>query len=190
MQENIVFRVVDIMHHFDRTITRVLYDPVRIKAMVHNKWGDKSIVYFASLGFTHFETWSPLNLEKGIGGSETAVIELSSRFARDGYEVTVYGEPGAGTGTYEGVEYRRWNTIDWADEFNIIIVWRAPYLIDNIKKAKRIFYDAHNVELNSNWKPERVKKITKAFFKSNYHRAMVPNIPDSKAAVISNGIQI
>lgn len=190
MQKHIVFCIFGIMRHFDPTITRVLYDPVRIKAMVHKKWSNKSLVYFASLGSTHFETWSPRNLENGIGGSETAVIELSRRFARDGFEVTVYGEPGQDTGVFEGVEYRRWDTVNWDDEFNIIILWRAPYLIDNIRSARKIFYDAHNVELNSDWNPDRINKLTTAFFKSQYHRAMVPNIPDAKATVISNGIEL
>jgi hypothetical protein len=40
------------------------------------------------------------------------------------------------------------------------------------------------------YSPERIKKLSRVFFKSNYHRRMVPNLPDDKVAVISNGINV
>lgn len=152
------------------------------------KWGGKSIVYFASWGAKHFEKWSPKNLGSGIGGSETAVIELSRAWAKLGFDVTVYGDPKEDAGIYEGVIYRPWYECNWNDEFNILILWRSPHLLDRDIKAKKIWYDAHDVESNLNWTPERVEKIDKVFFKSKYHRSQVPNLPNDKVAVISNGI--
>lgn len=153
-------------------------------------WPDKSIVYCASWGAEHFEGWSPKNMETGIGGSETAIIELSKRWAKAGYDVTVYGDPRDDAGDYGGVHYRPYYEINWKDTFDTIIIWRLPQLLDQDIKAKRIFYDAHDVESQVNWTEERMAKVAKAFFKSNYHRSMVPKMSDSKAVVVSNGIDL
>jgi len=153
-------------------------------------WPDKSIVYCASWGADHFEGWSPKNMETGIGGSETAIIELSKRWAKAGYDVTVYGDPREDAGDYEGVHFRPYYEINWKDTFDTIIIWRLPQLLDQDIKAKRILYDAHDVESQVNWTDGRMAKISKAFFKSNYHRSMVPKMPDSKAVVVSNGINL
>ena len=155
------------------------------------KWGPKTIVYYASWGAEHFEGWSPKSLKRGIGGSETAVIELAKRWAKKGYKVTVFGDPRSEAGTYDGVEYRPWYECNlFNDEFNVLILWRSPHLLDMNIKAKKLFMDLHDVASNLDWKPERVARIDKVFFKSKYHRSMVPNIPDSKAVIISNGINI
>lgn len=153
-------------------------------------WPDKSIVYCASWGADHFEGWSPKNMETGIGGSETAIIELSKRWAKAGYDVTVYGDPREDAGDYEGVHFRPYYEINWKDTFDTIIIWRLPQLLDQDIKAKRILYDAHDVESQVNWTDGRMAKVSKAFFKSNYHRSMVPKMPDSKAVVVSNGINL
>lgn len=151
-------------------------------------WGKKSIVYVASWQAQHFEKWSPKNMESGIGGSETAVIELSKRWVKKGYDVTVYGDPREDAGDYEGVHYRPYYELNWKDKFNILIFWRTPHFLDKELDAKRIYYDAHDIESNLNWTPERVKRVDKVFFKSKFHRSMCPNIPDDKVAVIGNGI--
>ncbi len=151
-------------------------------------WDSKSIVYYASWGTEHFEEWSPKSLEKGIGGSETAVIELARRWAQMGYKVTVFGDPRDNEGVYEGVEYRPWYEINWNDQFYTLILWRSPHLLDRNIKAYNLYMDLHDVASNLDWTPERVKKIDRVFFKSQFHRRMIPNLPDSKVAVISNGI--
>lgn len=153
-------------------------------------WPKKSIAYIASWGAAHFEKWSPKNLETGIGGSETAVIELARRWAKAGYDVTVYGDPREDAGDYEGVHYRPWYEVNWKDEFNILIFWRTPNALDRELKAKKIFMDLHDVASNLDWNEARVKKVDGVFFKSQFHRSMCPNIPDSKAIVIGNGVGI
>jgi len=74
------------------------------------------------------------------------------------------------------------------DQFNTLILWRSPHLLDKNIKAKRLYMDLHDVASNLDWTVERVARIDKVFFKSKYHRSMCPNIPDSKAVIISNGI--
>ena len=78
--------------------------------------------------------------------------------------------------------------INWADEFSTIIFWRSPHLLDIPIKAKNILYDAHDIESMDNWNKARVDKVSKVFFKSKWHRKNLPQIPESKAVVISNGV--
>ena len=123
-------------------------------------------------------------------GSESAVIYLSKEWVKKGYKVVVYCDCGNNAGIIDGVEYRHYNTINWNDKFSTIIFWRSPHLLDiKVLNAIRIFYDAHDIESIANWTPERVKKVDKVFFKSRWHRKNLPNIPDSKAVIISNGIE-
>lgn len=149
-------------------------------------WPDKSIVYYAGPGF---ENWSPKNLQKGIGGSETAIIELAKRWQAAGYDVTVFGDPGDDEGIYDGVKNRPHWEINWHDTFNTIIFWRNPLILDKDIKAKHIFVDLHDVASNLDWPKHRCDKVEKVFFKSKYQRKMIPNLPDDKCVIISNGIQ-
>ncbi|MCB1712416.1 MAG: hypothetical protein KDH96_08050 [Candidatus Riesia sp.] len=152
------------------------------------KWGKKEIAYMASGGGPAFEQWGPGSLKRGVGGSERAVIELSRAWVKKGYKVTVYGDPQDEAGEHEGVEYRPWYEFNWNDTFNILILWRSPHLMDREIKAKKIFMDLHDVASQIDWTDERMKKIDKIFFKSKYHRDMVPKLPEEKAVIISNGI--
>jgi len=153
------------------------------------KWKDDEICYYASFGAKHFEKWTPENLNKGIGGSESAVIYLSREWVKQGYKVVVYCDCGDDSGFYDGVEYRHYNTINWKDEFSTLILWRSPHLLDiPVLNAKRLFYDAHDIEHIPNWNAKRVEKVDKVFFKSSWHRTNLPQIPNNKAVVISNGV--
>lgn len=151
-------------------------------------WGDKEIAIYASFGAEHFEQWSAKSLIKGIGGSETAVIELARMWVAKGYKVTVYGDPRDEEGIHEGVSYKPYYTINWKDKFNILILWRSPHLIERVQSAKKLFMDLHDIASQLDWTEERMKKIDKVFFKSQAHRKMLPKLPDEKAVVISNGI--
>lgn len=150
-------------------------------------WPKKSIVYFAG---PTFEPWSPKSMKKGLGGSETAIVQLAKQWAKKGYKVTVYADVGEDEGMHEGVEYKQWQTINWRDQFYIFIVWRNPSLLDQGIKAYKLLYDAHDIENALNWTEERIKAVDKAFFKSAWHRSHVPSLPDDKCAIIHNGIDI
>lgn len=151
-------------------------------------WGDKEICYYANFGGEFFEKFSGKSAVTGIGGSETAVIRLSEEWTKLGYKVTVYCDPREEAGEFNGVTYRPWFECNWNDTFSTLILWRSPHLLDRNIKAKRIFVDLHDVASQLDWTKERMDKVTKVFFKSNYHRKMIPKLPDSKVQIISNGI--
>ena len=150
-------------------------------------WTDNSIVYYASFGAPHFEKWDWRSLETGIGGSESAVIYLSEEWSKKGYDVTVYADIPETTVSPNGVKWVPYNTINWRDEFNVLILWRSPHLIKKAN-ARKLYMDLHDIASQLDWDEERMKKIDKVFFKSQYHRMNVPKLPDEKAVIISNGI--
>lgn len=177
---------------------------LRYKVNEPKEWPKKSIVWFCGQGF---EEWSPKTLDKGMGGSEEAVVYLSREFAKQGYDVTVYGavnelvqdgEHGITTGLgedmslnhklyggkYEAVKYLPWRMFDTRDEFDTLIVWRAPHGIDKLKARNKLM-DVHD-KLEA--KDLLLYPDVTYMFKSNYHRNLYPHIPDAQAKVIGNGI--
>jgi tetratricopeptide (TPR) repeat protein len=151
------------------------------------KWNDNSIVYYASWGAKHLETWNAHSLKKGIGGSESAVIYLSKEWALKGYEVTVFCDTPK-TEMIDGVLYVPYFLMNFKDEFNTLIFWRSPHLLDLDIKANNLYMDLHDISDPTQWTSERINKVDKVFFKSKWHRTNIPQLPDSKAVVISNGV--
>lgn len=155
-------------------------------------WSEKSLVIFCGQGY---EEWGPQTLDKGMGGSEEAVIYLSREFAKLGYHVTVFGEvterlvdiemDGRNGGIEGSVTYLPWKEIDVRDKFNVFVSWRAPQYIEKIN-AKVKLVDVHDV-----LPPVLMKDYSGVTYmvKTNYHRSLTPDLPDEKFAVIGNGIK-
>lgn len=145
------------------------------------KWGDKSIVIFCGEGY---EEWGPHTLDKGMGGSEEAVVYLSYELAKLGYDVTVFAEyDSANTAV---VDWRPWKEIDVRDEFNIFVAWRAPQFLERIN-AKVKLADIHDivpVEAISD-DPDVTHLV-----KSEYHKNLYTDKkPNADFRVIGNGIK-
>lgn len=152
------------------------------------KWADNEICYFANFGQKHFEQWGPESLEKGIGGSETAVIRLSQEWAKKGYKVTVFADPGQKK-EIDGVTWLPWYYFNKDDEFNVFIMWRSAALAGKVK-CKKFLVDLHDLFSGLDFTDEQIENVDKFMVKSNYHRKLGPNIPDSKFKVISNGVDL
>lgn len=147
------------------------------------KWGDNSIVIFCGQGF---EEWGPHTQDKGMGGSEEAVLYLSRELAKLGWNVTVFGEADI---TEVGISYRvvwkPWKQIDMRDTFNVFVSWRAPQYLEKVT-AKVKLCDIHDVLDKS-----LVKNIPDVTYlvKTQYHRNLYPELPDDKFVIIGNGIK-
>lgn len=159
---------------------RQKYSPSRV-------WGDKEICYFANFGNKHFEEWSEESLTKGIGGSETAVIQLSKEWTKLGYKIVVYGDPTIPHQSIEGVKYLPYYWFNAEDDFNIVIQWRDNTLAGKIK-CKKFLVDLHDIFNSQSFTEEKLKYIDRVMVKSKFHRDLAPNIPDNKICIISNGI--
>lgn len=150
-------------------------------------WEDNEICYFANFGAPHFEKWDGNSISKGIGGSETAVIRLAEEWSKNGYRVTVYGDPEKKC-EINGVTYLPWYYFNKGDKFNIFIQWRNPSLSRQIK-ARRFYVDLHDVTAQVDYSMEIMNAIDGVFFKSEYHKAMLSQLPEEKKIVIGNGIE-
>lgn len=152
-------------------------------------WEKDEIAIYCGPGFTN---WSPKQLSdpKGsfIGGSEEAVIMMASALTKQGYRVTVYNDPGVDEGLHDGVEYFPFYKLNKNDEFNILIVWRQVGFFDQEFKAKKTYLWNHDIQNALEYNEKRMKKINKVFFLSKWHRDNVPNLPEEKVMVTSNGI--
>lgn len=152
------------------------------------RWSNNSIVFFASWGTKHLELWNGNSIHKGIGGSESAVIYLSEEWVNQGYEVTVFCDT-AKTEIINGVLYVPYFLMNFGDEFQTLILWRSPHLLDMPRfKAKNVWMDLHDIVDPLQWTQERIAKVDKVFFKSKWHRDNLPNLSDDKAVIISNGV--
>lgn len=144
-------------------------------------WEDNSIVILVGQGY---EEWGPHTLDKGMGGSEEAVIYLSRELAKLGWDVTIYGAVENVTLDGKGVRYVPWKEFSRQDKFNIFVAWRAPEFTEHVE-AKVKVADIHDVLNKSAMKP--YGDVT-YFVKSQYHRNLYPELPDSQFKVIGNGI--
>lgn len=145
-------------------------------------WGSNEICYAATFFGPHFEKWDGRSLESGIGGSETAVIELAQEWTKLGYKVTVYGDPEQPC-VVDGVTYLPWYFLNKGDWFNIFISWRNSSYAKDIK-CRRFLCDMHDLFADVQLEKTAVDSY---MFKSEYHKNLSRNKP---SAVISNGIRL
>lgn len=163
----------------------VIVDKLRNTYLPPKKWPKGSVVYFCGAGF---ESWTPKNLSQGIGGSETAVIQLSKLWTKAGYKVTVYGNPGADEGEYDGVEYLNYYRFNQKDQFDNLIIWRNPSMLDMDWKANKVFLDLHDVPNPMEFTADRLKKVDKIFIKTKYHQTFLPHVKQDKFVIVPNGV--
>lgn len=153
---------------------------LRNVATLPTKWDKNSVVIFCGQGY---EEWGPHTADKGMGGSEEAVLYLAPQLQKLGYDVTVYGEVDKSM-SVEGVHWFPWKTIDTRDQFNVFVSWRAPQYLERVN-AKVKLCDVHDVLPNAIMK--NYPDVT-YLVKSQYHRDLYPELPDDKFVIIGNGI--
>jgi glycosyltransferase involved in cell wall biosynthesis len=131
--------------------------------------------------------WHPRT--RGFGGSEEAVICLSTELAKLGWNVTVYNNCGHTPVADRGVIYRPWWEFNPRDKQDVAIVWQWTKPIDWNINAERIFVDMHiSPPAGSFTDRDRLARIQRIFFKSSFHRSLYPTLRDDKVAVVANGI--
>jgi hypothetical protein len=142
------------------------------------------IVYYCGNGMIE---WDPE--DKSLGGSEQAVVQLSERWAKMKYIVTIYGR--VASKVVNGVCYRKSEEFDPSRDCNIFIIWRECG-INTLglmrPKARAVLLDLHD------FSPEEkimsyASYVNVLMLKSEYHSGLYPNFPSSKKHVKPNGIQ-
>lgn len=148
-------------------------------------WAKNSIAIYCGASALKFGPWS---LAEGTGGSEEAVIRISKRLKDLGWSVTVYAEPGAKDGVYDGVEWRNYWEIDLRDTYDIFVGWRCPWFFEAPVKSRKTYLWLHDVMDDEEFTPERMKNIDKVMLLSKYHKTVYPSIPEEKVFYTANGI--
>ena len=157
-------------------------------------WGEKEITILCGPGVGQ---WSPKSIATGLGGSEEAVVYLSQELTKLGWHVTVYANPQAEAGDYDGVEYKQWYDLNPKDMFNVLILWRAIGFVDINPQARFTMLWAHDVPVCPDLTEERIAKVDKIAVLSQYHKSLFrmmkadgsfTAIPEEKFFLTGNGI--
>lgn len=136
------------------------------------------------------EEWDYQSAEtKGVGGSETAVIELSKRLARRGHNVTVY----APVPCFKVDQWQHSDTADFTQP-GIWIVCRSPSTLDNFgfRSDQRIWLQCQDVDYREALTPDRAAKCERVLALCPTHREHLltkyPFLTPDQVVVTSNGI--
>ena len=137
------------------------------------------------------QQWQPWNpIEGAPGGSEIAICELSKRFAKRGYDVTVFTDPLLGNAplvhdgvTWAGTGYCE----DSSREFDVVIGWRGLDRVEGARGKRRVLWlhDMH-VQFAS---PKRLAMIDFVAVNSMWHADQVrPALPGKRIEVLGAGL--
>lgn len=153
------------------------------------KWEEDEITIYCGAGFT---PWGPNYMREPkdtfVGGSEEAVIKAAEELTKQGWRVTVYNDPGEDEGEHNGVTYAPYHTFNRLDNFNILIGWRDIRFFDSEFSTQKTYLWAHDIQNAIEYTPERLARITKVMFLSDWHRKNVEKLEDEKIFLTSNGI--
>jgi len=65
---------------------------------------------------------------------------LSKQWVTLGYQVTIFNNCSAQEGNYDGVNYLSYDKFNPFDTYNILIIWRYPWRLNQSTKAHKIYY--------------------------------------------------
>lgn len=158
--------------------------------------GKKSIVIWTGPAP---EPWDPTTPNaKGLGGSETAVIEMARELAKLGYRVYIYGDPPKQE-HFDGVTYShhsRFKPHEWGEVPDVFIASRAPWAIEQFgevrAKVKLLWVHDVNVGPNHPDMERWLYKFDRVLCLSQWHKdffcASYPNLHPDQVAITRNGI--
>lgn len=140
------------------------------------------------------EPWSPNSPKTtGIGGSETAAIEMCRHLAAMGHKVVVYSECTGAEGVHDGVEYAHFSTFSGVD-CDVFISSRQPAIADMPIKAGLKILWVHDTHVGQ---PQPAMhrlllKFDRYLCLSEWHRALFlkiyPFLHPSMVLVTRNGL--
>lgn len=185
------------LNQVDRNITDAIKEPYysRYKSIFYKESVSPYDIVYVTGGFSN--PWDPK--DETLGGSEQAVVHLTSEWTKKGKKVAVYGQ--VPELRYNGVDYIDWKKFPFQAKHNVVILWRLFGLISAAPfpvKANHLWHDTHdNLKdgiFPSVWS-KYGKRFNKIFFKSNYHRSEFEKhsgerLKDSRCVIIPNGLRI
>lgn len=144
------------------------------------------IVFFCGRGV---EEWAPPSLNTtGIGGSETAVIEIARRFATAGWRVDVFNGAGRFEGVYDSVGY--WEPERYeAAPAEVFVSWRQPVRPVPIADGTRTLLWCHDL----NYGPGRLddwRSFDQVLGVSLWHATYLQRMYGVDTDYVPNGVDL
>jgi glycosyltransferase involved in cell wall biosynthesis len=136
------------------------------------------------------ERWDPDSVaQAGIGGSETAVVEMAKRMLSRGFEVTVYGSP-TKEAIFGGVKYRNADRAK-SSKCDVSVAWRyCEHLEKGVAKTRVLW--VHDVYAHSaTWR--RLIRADRVLALTQWHKKFLLDHHDLHPAhvqVTRNGIDL
>jgi glycosyltransferase involved in cell wall biosynthesis len=138
------------------------------------------------------EEWYPGSLETGIGGSETAVVQISRRLHADGWHVDVFNGAGRFEGLHGGVGY--WDPERYTGQkADVFVSWRQPGIAAQAPAAARKMLWCHDLNYGpqeegvwSSW--DRILGVSQ--WHSTMLRGYYPGIGPAQISWTPNGVDL
>lgn len=170
--------------------------------IMENNTKGKTIYSMILIEFYLGQNWVPFHPEQqGLGGSETAVVELSKYLRQRGMNVIVYGRftpPGIYHKDSEGngVIYKDYQSFDPNKKGNLLILWRVcgARILPQLKRENysKIVLDLHDADPPQAFPIQDVQtKVSRIALKSGYQLQLYyPHLDpiQMKYRVVPNGI--
>jgi glycosyltransferase involved in cell wall biosynthesis len=142
------------------------------------------------------ERWNPDTARRsGIGGSETAVIEMGRRLAQLGHSVRVYGDCEGIEGRFDGVDYidhKKYGNLSC----DVLITSRRPSAVDdshNVSAKARVCW-VHDIHCGPELTHARAIRIDRFLTLTNWHRDFFLShhqcVHPDQVSVTRNGIDL
>ena len=141
-----------------------------------------------------WEAWNPLvHKTKGIGGSETMVVEMAKRLATMGHRVRVFTSTGKyGEGIFDGVEYRQTGHLELVKSCDVYVAWRNAGLLQHPIEAKLKLLWVHDIWAG-NATHRNLLKADRILALSQWHKDFMighHNLAPEHVRVTRNGIDL
>lgn len=112
------------------------------REMVPAPTGEFDITFYCHVD----QHWSPATADRPMGGSETAVVEMSRALSELGLRVAVFANPAHDEGEHNGVWW--WNVKrlfegDW--KTNVLVAWRLPEAAHQELPCKSLWLWMHDL---------------------------------------------
>jgi glycosyltransferase involved in cell wall biosynthesis/tetratricopeptide (TPR) repeat protein len=141
-----------------------------------------------------FEPWDPTTPNaKGIGGSETAAIEMAREFQRLGYAVTVIGDCPGREGIYDSVRYQHHAAFTGAD-CDVFISSRRPDMCGPAIRARLKLLWVHDINVGppspqmERWLLEWDRILCLSQWHKRFFCESYPTLDPARVIVTRNGI--
>lgn len=170
--------------------TRDLVMPALLKK---KQLGTQPIVSFFC-GRTLQEWYAETPYKEGIGGSETAVVEVTKRLAKKGFKPVVYGTPGSMEGEYDGVLYLNWERWRADEKPEHFVSWRNPRITLDKPQAEHKWFWAHDLNYAGGITEETIGGFDGILPVSDWHgeylQRLYPFLKEKRFLTMPNGINL